>query len=94
MVADLPFGSYQVCPKQALTTAIRFMKEGGAHAIKLEGGKRFAQHVDTLTTAGVPVMAHIGFMPSNEHVLGGYRIQGRGEARVNRFTYLISILLT
>jgi len=80
VVADLPFGSYQLSPQQALETSVRFMKEGRAHAVKLEGGRRFAAHVEALTAAGVPVMGHIGFTPQSEHNLGGYRVQGRGEA--------------
>ncbi|HEY1570731.1 MAG TPA: 3-methyl-2-oxobutanoate hydroxymethyltransferase [Pseudonocardiaceae bacterium] len=79
VVADLPFGSYQLSPEQALATAVRFMKEGGAHAVKLEGGKRFAPHIEAITSAGVPVMGHIGFTPQSEHNLGGYRVQGRGD---------------
>ncbi|HEX3612852.1 MAG TPA: 3-methyl-2-oxobutanoate hydroxymethyltransferase [Sporichthyaceae bacterium] len=80
VVGDLPFGSYQVSPAQALETAIRFMKEGGAHAIKLEGGVRVAPQVKAIVDAGVPVMAHVGFTPQSEHGLGGYRVQGRGGA--------------
>jgi 3-methyl-2-oxobutanoate hydroxymethyltransferase len=80
VVADLPFGSYQIGPAQALETAIRFMKEGGAHAVKLEGGTRFAPQVDALVGAGIPVMAHLGFTPQSEHTLGGYRVQGRGDS--------------
>ncbi|SDC97418.1 3-methyl-2-oxobutanoate hydroxymethyltransferase [Actinokineospora iranica] len=80
VVADLPFGSYQLSPEQAVATAVRFMKEGRAHAVKLEGGKAFAPHVQAITTAGVPVMGHIGFTPQSEHNLGGYRVQGRGDA--------------
>lgn len=80
VVADLPFGSYQVSPAQALETAVRFMKEGGAQAVKLEGGARVAPHVRTIVEAGVPVMAHVGFTPQSEHGLGGYRVQGRGDA--------------
>lgn len=80
VVADLPFGSYQLSPEQALATGVRFMKEGGAHAVKLEGGQRFARHVEALTSAGIPVMGHIGFTPQSEHNLGGYRVQGRGDA--------------
>lgn len=79
VVADLPFGSYQLSPEQALATAVRFMKEGGAHAVKLEGGRRFAPHIEAIVSAGVPVMAHIGFTPQSEHGLGGYRVQGRGD---------------
>lgn len=80
VVADLPFGSYQLSPEQALETSVRFMKEGRAHAVKLEGGRAFAPHVKAITTAGVPVMGHIGFTPQSEHNLGGYRVQGRGNA--------------
>jgi 3-methyl-2-oxobutanoate hydroxymethyltransferase len=80
VVADLPFGSYQLSPEQALATSVRFMKEGRAHAVKLEGGRKYAPHVEALTSAGVPVMGHIGFTPQSEHNLGGYRVQGRGEA--------------
>jgi 3-methyl-2-oxobutanoate hydroxymethyltransferase len=78
VVADLPFGSYQAGPQQALATSVRMMKEGLAHAVKLEGGARVAPSVETLTTAGIPVMAHVGFTPQSEHALGGYRVQGRG----------------
>jgi 3-methyl-2-oxobutanoate hydroxymethyltransferase len=80
VVADLPFGSYQTGPEQALTTAFRFMKEAGAHAVKLEGGARFVPQVDALVGVGVPVMAHLGFTPQSEHALGGFRVQGRGHA--------------
>ena len=79
VVGDLPFGSYQESAAQALGTAVRFMKEGGAHAVKLEGGASVLPQVATLVTAGIPVMAHIGFTPQSEHGLGGYRVQGRGE---------------
>jgi 3-methyl-2-oxobutanoate hydroxymethyltransferase len=80
VVADLPFGSYEEGPTQALRTAVRFMKEGGCHAVKLEGGRRVAAQIEALTSAGIPVMAHIGFTPQSEHVLGGYRVQGRGDS--------------
>jgi 3-methyl-2-oxobutanoate hydroxymethyltransferase len=80
VVADLPFGSYQVSPEQALETAIRFMKEGGAQAVKLEGGRAVLAQVRSIVDAGVPVMAHIGFTPQSEHGLGGYRVQGRGDS--------------
>ena len=81
VVADLPFGSYQASPEQAFGTAVRFMKEAGAHAVKLEGGAEMAPQVELLTRAGIPVMAHIGFTPQSEHTLGGYRVQGRGDTR-------------
>src|SRR6478752_4943673 len=80
VVADLPFGSYQASPEQAYLTAVRFMKEANAHAVKLEGGVEMAPQVRKLTEGGVPVMAHIGFTPQSEHTLGGYRVQGRGDA--------------
>src|SRR3954463_3225647 len=80
VVAYLPFGSYQETPVQALQTAVRFMKEGDAHAVKLEGGADVAPQIRAIVAAGVPVMAHIGFTPQSEHGLGGYRVQGRGEA--------------
>ncbi|HTJ36151.1 MAG TPA: 3-methyl-2-oxobutanoate hydroxymethyltransferase [Dactylosporangium sp.] len=80
VVGDLPFGSYEEGPAQALRTAVRFMKEGGCHAVKLEGGRRVAPQIAALTSAGIPVMAHIGFTPQSEHALGGYRVQGRGDA--------------
>jgi 3-methyl-2-oxobutanoate hydroxymethyltransferase len=80
VVADLPFGSYQVGPEQALVTSFRFMKEGGAHAVKLEGGSRFVPQIEALVGSGIPVMAHVGFTPQSEHALGGYRIQGRDDA--------------
>jgi 3-methyl-2-oxobutanoate hydroxymethyltransferase len=80
VVADMPFGSYQIGVAQALETAFRFMKEGGAHAVKLEGGARFAPQVEALAGSGIPVMAHLGFTPQSEHALGGFRIQGRGDA--------------
>jgi 3-methyl-2-oxobutanoate hydroxymethyltransferase len=80
VVADLPFGSYQGSPEQAFHTAVRFMKEANAHAVKLEGGAEMVPQVELLTRSGIPVMAHIGFTPQSEHNLGGYRVQGRGDA--------------
>ncbi|MGH3674103.1 MAG: 3-methyl-2-oxobutanoate hydroxymethyltransferase, partial [Pseudonocardiaceae bacterium] len=79
VVADLPFGSYQSSPAQALETAARFLKESGAHAVKLEGGHRVAPQVEALVAAGVPVMGHLGLTPQSVHVMGGYQTQGRGE---------------
>ncbi len=80
VVADLPFGSYQASAEQAFHTAVRFMKEANAHAVKLEGGVEMVPQVELLTRSGIPVMAHIGFTPQSEHNLGGYRVQGRGDA--------------
>jgi 3-methyl-2-oxobutanoate hydroxymethyltransferase len=79
VVADLPFGSYQASSRDALAAATRFMKESGAHAIKLEGGQRIARQVEDLVAAGVPVMAHVGLTPQSVHAFGGFRVQGRGE---------------
>jgi 3-methyl-2-oxobutanoate hydroxymethyltransferase len=78
IVADLPFGSYEASPRQAFDTAVRMMKEGGAQAVKLEGGERVAPQIRLLHDSGIPVMAHIGFTPQSEHALGGFRVQGRG----------------
>jgi 3-methyl-2-oxobutanoate hydroxymethyltransferase len=79
VIADMPFGSYENGPDEALATAIRFMKETGCHAVKLEGGERSSKQIKRVVRAGVPVMAHIGFTPQSEHGLGGHIIQGRGE---------------
>src|SRR5688572_20918358 len=77
VVGDLPFGSYEESPEQAVRTSVRFMKEAMCHAVKLEGARRDA--IQAITGAGIPVMAHIGFTPQSEHLFGGYRVQGRGE---------------
>jgi len=79
VVADLPFGSYQVSVEAAMSTANRFLKETGAHAVKLEGGHRVLRCVEELAAAGIPVMAHLGLTPQSVNALGGYRVQGRGE---------------
>ena len=79
VVADMPFGSYQASPGAALATATRFLKEAGAHAVKLEGGQRVIRQVEELVAAGIPVMAHLGLTPQSVNVFGGYRVQGRGE---------------
>ncbi len=79
VVADMPFGSYESGPDEALHTAIRFMKQTGCHAVKMEGGVRTAKQIRRVVRAGIPVMAHIGFTPQSEHGLGGHIIQGRGE---------------
>jgi 3-methyl-2-oxobutanoate hydroxymethyltransferase len=79
VVADLPFGSYQASPAQALDAAVRLVKEGGAHAIKLEGGARVLPQVEALVGAGIPVMGHLGLTPQSVNAFGGYRVQGRGE---------------
>ena len=80
IVGDLPFGSYQASPSQALETAARFMKEGGAHAVKVEGGASVLPQVEAMVAAGIPVMGHLGLTPQSVNQFGGYRVQGRGEA--------------
>jgi len=81
VVADLPFGSYQAGPDTALASAVRHLKEGGAQAVKLEGGRRVLPQVEALTSAGIPVMGHLGLTPQSVNVLGGMRrVQGRGDA--------------
>ena len=79
VVADLPFGSYQASPGTALAAGIRFLKEAGAHAVKLEGGRRVVHQAEELVAAGIPVMGHLGLTPQSVNVFGGYRVQGRGE---------------
>ena len=79
VIADLPFGSYQASPAQALETSVRFLREG-AQAVKLEGGRRVCPQVELLVESGVPVMAHLGLTPQSVNTFGGYRVQGRGEA--------------
>jgi 3-methyl-2-oxobutanoate hydroxymethyltransferase len=81
VVADLPFGSYQCGPDIALANAVRHLKEGGARAVKLEGGSRVLPQVRALVGAGIPVMGHLGLTPQSVNVLGGMRrVQGRGDA--------------
>lgn len=79
LVCDLPFGSYEVSPQQAVETSIRIMKETGVHAVKIECDERQTDTVAAIAAAGIPVLAHIGFTPQAEHSLGGFRVQGRGE---------------
>ncbi|MGD9622052.1 MAG: 3-methyl-2-oxobutanoate hydroxymethyltransferase [Mycolicibacterium sp.] len=79
VIADMPFGSYEEGPARALSTATRFLKESGAHAVKLEGGERVAEQIAALSAAGIPAMAHIGFTPQSVNGLGGFRVQGRGD---------------
>lgn len=86
VVADLPFGSYESSPEQALATAVRFMKEAGAHAVKIEGGTEVVATIERLVAAGIPVMAHLGFTPQSVNALGGFRVQGRDEAAAQRLS--------
>jgi 3-methyl-2-oxobutanoate hydroxymethyltransferase len=79
VVVDMPFGSYELSPQQALESAIRIMKFTGADAVKLEGGIRSAGQIKCITEAGIPVMAHIGFTPQSVNNFGGFKVQGRGD---------------
>ncbi len=79
VVADLPFGTYEISPEQAVESSIRMMKLSGAQAIKFEGGRRIARQVQAVTDAGIPFCGHLGFTPQSENALGGRRIQGRGD---------------
>ena len=79
VVADLPFGSYEASPEQAFHSAARMLKESGAQAVKIEGGKRVAAHVKLLTSAGIPVIGHLGLTPQSENILGGKRVQARSD---------------
>ncbi|KAI1435415.1 ketopantoate hydroxymethyltransferase-domain-containing protein [Xylaria sp. CBS 124048] len=77
IIGDLPMGSYEISPEQALSTAIRFVKEGRVHGIKLEGGKEMAPAIEKITRAGIPVLAHVGLTPQRQNALGGFRVQGK-----------------
>jgi 3-methyl-2-oxobutanoate hydroxymethyltransferase len=78
VVADLPFGSYEPSSDLALASSIRFFKEAGAHAVKLEGGRRVLPQIEKLIASGIPVMGHLGLTPQSVHALGGFKVQGRG----------------
>ncbi len=74
VVGDMPFGSYQASISDGVRNAVRFMKEGGAHAVKVEGGMEVLELVERLTSFGIPVMGHIGLMPQRVHQIGGYKL--------------------
>jgi 3-methyl-2-oxobutanoate hydroxymethyltransferase len=80
VVADMPFGSYQASVAQAVGNAARFLQEGRAHAVKLEGGARVLPQVEAIVASGVPVMGHLGLTPQSVNAFGGFKVQGRGEA--------------
>ncbi|WP_027084918.1 3-methyl-2-oxobutanoate hydroxymethyltransferase [Cohnella panacarvi] len=77
IVADMPFATYRLGPEATLRNAARLMQEGGAHAVKLEGGAELADEIRILTQAGIPVLGHIGLTPQSVHQIGGYRVQGK-----------------
>ena len=80
LVADMPFMTYGVSVEQAIKNASQLIQDGGAHAVKMEGGREIVPQVEALTQAGIPVMGHLGLTPQKIHALGGYKVQGRGEA--------------
>lgn len=84
VVADMPFGSYQISDEAGRANAVRLIKEGGAHAVKVEGGERVAPLVRSLVDMGVPVMGHLGLTPQSVHAVGGYKVQGREDAAAER----------
>ncbi len=84
VVGDMPFMSYQISPEQALENAGRFIKEAGAHAVKLEGGEEVLDAIRKIVDAGIPVMGHIGLTPQSIHRIGGYRVQGKNEEQAVR----------
>jgi len=79
-VGDLPMGSYEISPEQALASAIRMIKVGRVKSVKLEGGKEMAPTIKTITQAGIPVLAHVGLTPQRQNALGGFRVQGKSTA--------------
>ncbi|MFP8875606.1 MAG: 3-methyl-2-oxobutanoate hydroxymethyltransferase [Myxococcota bacterium] len=92
VVADMPFGSYQISGEEAVRNAVRCVKEGGAHAVKLEGGTAVAETLARLVRAEIPVMGHVGLTPQAVHRMGGYRVQGRspeGAERVVEDAYAV-----
>ncbi len=84
IVGDMPFMSYQVSAEDALRNAGRFLAEGGAHAVKLEGGRAVAPAIRRIVEAGIPVMAHVGLTPQSVHAMGGFRVQGKSEQDADR----------
>jgi 3-methyl-2-oxobutanoate hydroxymethyltransferase len=84
VIGDMPFGSYQVCAEDAVRNAIRFIKDGGAHAVKLEGGTKVASTIERIVDAEIPVMGHVGLTPQAIHRMGGHRVQGRTQASRER----------
>lgn len=80
LIGDMPFGSYEASPEEAVRNAVRFLKEGGMEAVKLEGGRAMAETVRAIVAAGIPVQGHIGLTPQSISALGGYRVQGKTAA--------------
>ena len=92
VVVDLPFGSYQGNSKEALNSAIRIMKESGAHGVKIEGGVEIGESVSRILTAGIPVMGHIGLEPQSFNIYGGYKIQGKDKKKADEIITAAKLL--
>jgi 3-methyl-2-oxobutanoate hydroxymethyltransferase len=84
IVADMPFATYRLGPEATLRNAARLMQEGGAHAVKLEGGADLADEIRLLTSAGIPVLGHIGLTPQSVHQIGGYKVQGKSQEEAEK----------
>mgnify|MGYP003575538152 CR=1 FL=1 len=92
VVVDLPFGSYQGNSKEALNSAIRIMKESGAHAVKLEGGEEIRESIERIITAGIPVMGHLGLTPQSIYKFGTYTVRAKEEAEAEKLKSDIQVL--
>ena len=84
VVADMPFMSYQTSVYDAVVNAGRLIKEGGAQAVKLEGGKEFCEHIRAIVNASIPVVAHLGLTPQSINAFGGFKVQGKGQAQAQK----------
>ena len=92
VVVDLPFGSYQGNSKEALTSAIKIMKESGAHAVKMEGGREIKDSIERILSAGIPVMGHLGLTPQSIYKFGTYTVRAKEEEEANRLLEDVKIL--
>lgn len=92
VIGDMPFLSYQCSVDEAVFNAGRFLQEGGAHGVKLEGGREYAETIRRITLAGIPVMAHLGLTPQSVHQFGGYKVQGKEQAAARRMVEDAKIL--
>jgi 3-methyl-2-oxobutanoate hydroxymethyltransferase len=91
VVVDMPFGSYEPSTEDAVRNAVKIMKQTGAAAVKLEGGRRSTTQIAAIVEAGIPVMAHIGFTPQSVHALGGFKVQGRGDNAEDIMTEALAV---
>jgi 3-methyl-2-oxobutanoate hydroxymethyltransferase len=87
LIADMPFGSYQISPEDALRNAVRLIQDGHVEGVKLEGGEEIVETVSRLTKIGIPVMAHVGLLPQRHTILSGYKAQGRDTESARRILH-------